>query len=501
MEKKYEILKANLAEWTDIGQAISLLNWDQETNMPPGAAQGRAQAQGTLSRIAHEKATSAEYGKLLEELLPWAEGKGRDSEEYAMLREAKRGYDLSVKLPASFVQECSETSSAAMVAWREAKKSSDFPAFKPHLQKVVEQNRRKAQYLGFRETPYDALLDIYEPGMTKATVAKAFAQLRSEIVPVFAEIRARKDAVSNKILTRSTDTDKQFRLTQDILKAMDYDFNHGRQDRSTHPFTTSIGPADIRVTTWTDKKWIPAAIYASIHEGGHALYEQGIDPAYHKTALGGAASLGTHESQSRLWENIVGRSEPFCKWLLPQLKAYFPAVYGKVTEEELYRAVNKSEPSFIRVEADEVSYNLHILLRFEIESGMLEGTLSLDDAPEAWNAKMKEYLGITPKKASDGILQDVHWSMGAIGYFPTYTLGNIMSAQFYEQAKKSVPGMEDGFARGDFKPLLGWLRQHVHRHGSRYRAAELLEKAGCGPLDVKPFAAYIRNKYSKIYGF
>lgn len=501
MQKKYELLKEKMGEWADIAQALSLLNWDQETNMPSGAAQGRAQAQGTLARIAHEKSTSGEYGRLIDELLPWAESRGRDSVEYAMLREAKRSYDLNAKLPSSFVQECSEAYSTSMVAWREARKNSDFAAFQPHLQKVVDLNRRQAQYFGFKETPYDALLDVYEPGMTKALVAKAFTELRAEIVPVFAEIRQRKDAVSNKILTRSTDINKQFALTQDILKAMGYDFSHGRQDRSTHPFTTSIGPTDIRVTTWTDKKWIPAAIYASIHEGGHALYEQGMDPSFHKTALGGAASLGTHESQSRLWENIVGRSEPFCKWLLPQLRTYFPSVYGKVTEEELYRAVNKSEPSFIRVEADEVSYNLHVLLRFEIETAMLEGTLKLDDAPEAWNAKMKEYLGITPKKASDGILQDVHWSMGTIGYFPTYTLGSIMSAQFYAQAKKAVPGMEDGFAQGDFKPLLGWLRENVHRHGARYRATELLEKSGCGTLDVKPFAAYIRNKYSKIYGF
>lgn len=501
METKFNRLKEKFAEVSDINSASNILQWDQEVYMPAGSAQARAEALSTLSRISHEKFTSPEMGGLIEEVSPWALSKGPDSDEAGTLRALKRDHDRAVKLTPEFVAEFSKTVSLAMEAWQGAKAKSDFQAFKPHLEKIVDLSRKKAAMLGCAKNPYDALLDEFEPGMTKLQVEKAFSELREGLVPVVAKIIENKSRVSNKILSRALNEEKQFDFVREITKALGYDLTRGRQDKSAHPFTTTFSINDVRITTRIQKKWFPGALYASIHECGHALYDQGVDQSYERTPLSGGTSLGIHESQSRMWENLVGRSSPFCSWLLPRLKKEFPSQFSKVETEEFYRAVNKSGPSLIRIESDEATYNLHVLLRFEIESALLEGNLKVEDAPAAWNEKMKKYLGVRPKNDAEGILQDIHWSCGSIGYFPTYTLGNLVSVQLFNKALSEIPGLYSGFEKGDFKPLLDWLRKNIHVHGRKYTANELLKRTVNDTLKVQPFISYIENKYSEIYGF
>ncbi|MDQ7772072.1 MAG: carboxypeptidase M32 [Elusimicrobiales bacterium] len=501
MENKFAELRKRYEETAALGSARAVLAWDQRVTMPPGGAPGRARSMSALARVVHGKATDPEVGRLIGETWDWAQAKGPDSFEAAYLRVLKRDYDRATRLPSDFVAEMSAAASAAMAAWEAAKKNSDFPSFAPHLEKMVGFNRRQAEFLAPGEPAYDTLLDLYEPGMRRAELEPLLGELAEGMKPVIKAISESSAAVSDDTLKGDFDEKAQLALADELVRELGFDFTKGRQDRSVHPFTTGFSLSDIRITTWTMRDWLPACVYASLHECGHALYAMGAPAGFEFTPLAGGAGLGVHESQSRFWENFVGRSRPFCEWLLPRLRRHFPGKFDKTGPEELYRAVNKSGPSFIRVEADEVTYDMHIALRFRLETALLDGSLKVKDLPEAWNAGMKELFGIVPKNDAEGVLQDVHWSQGTIGYFPTYSLGNLMAAQLNEAMRADMPDMDGLIARGEFAPLLGWLREKIHVHGARYFPADLLRRATGKERDAAPFVRYIKEKYSGIYGF
>ena len=501
MKEKFQELKKRVSEVYAINSASAVLSWDQQVNMPPGGAGARAAALSALEELSHAKFTDPGNGRLIAELYDWAQGLGEDSFEAGYLRALKRDHEKAVKLTPELVGEFSRAVSEAVNAWAKARKDSDFKAFAPHLQKVLDLNLRKAEALGCGNSPYDALLDLYEPGATKAGLEPVLGKLAGGLKPVIKEIAARAGSVSNAPVLGDFDESAQMDLVNDIVKKLGYDFSRGRQDRSAHPFTTDFSVDDVRITTRTQKDYLPMAIFGSAHECGHALYGQGTPKEFDFTPLAGGASQGMHESQSRFWENIVARSLPFCRWLLPLLRERFPGRFDTASPELLYSAVNRSAPSMIRVEADEVTYNLHILLRFEMEIAMLEGKLKVRDAPELWNAKMKDFFGIGPENAAEGILQDIHWAYGMIGYFPTYTIGNLISAQLAAGLDKDRPGWRELPAKGDFAPILSWLRARVHVHGRKYLPGRLLEKEFGEGVKVEPFLYYIKTKYSALYGF
>jgi carboxypeptidase Taq len=488
-------LKNHFAIIDDIGNANSLLGWDQNTKMPPGANAARGQMMATLGVLSHERMTDKRVGKWLKEL-----DKAKLSPvDKAMVQQAHRSYDRATKIPASFVETWAKQRSKAQAVWIEARQKNDFKLFAPELKKVFDLSRQYAEYLGYKDHPYDALHDGYEVGSTVANIKKVFQPLRDETVSLVKAIQGSKKKLDTKVLQQHFDETFQENFAVDIVKTFGYDFNYGRLDRTVHPFAQGISKYDVRITTRYSPTFISMALFGTMHEAGHAMYEQGIADKYHRTPLGHAISLGIHESQSRMWENLVGRSKPFWQWAYPTLQKTFPKQLKKVALEPFYEAINKVSPSFIRVEADEVTYNLHVMVRFELELALLEGSLKITDLPEAWNAKYKEYLGITPKTNSEGCLQDVHWSFGLIGYFPTYTLGNIMSVQLFEAAKKAHPSIEKDMTNGKFDKLFGWLRENIHEHGSRYLPQELLKRATGSVLDSQPYVSYLNKKFAALY--
>ncbi len=484
----------------DLHAASAVLHWDQETQMPPGGATDRALALSTLARLGHETFVQPRVGELLARLEGRTADLPYDSFEASLVRVTRRHYQRAIKIPARLAAELAEAASLATDAWTRAKAANDFGAFAPHLERNVRLVREVADCIGYAQHRYDALLDEYEPGMTLDDIRPLFARLKDRLVPLVRAIARRAEAVDDAVLHQGYDEAGQWRLTVEVLRAIGYDFQRGRQDRSAHPFTTSFGPGDVRVTTRIDPNDFSSALYSSIHEGGHALYEQGIPEALRRTPLFDGASLGIHESQSRLWENVVGRSRAFWRFLLPKAQAIFPEQLGRADAETLYRAVNRSQPSEIRTEADEVTYNLHIFLRLELEDDLLEGRLSVADLPDAWNAKMEAYLGLRPRDDAHGVLQDIHWSHASIGYFPTYTLGNILSVQFYEQACRERPEIPDAIEHGDFAPLLSWLRERIHVHGAKLTPQELVQRVTGGPIRIEPYVAYLERKYGELYG-
>jgi carboxypeptidase Taq len=500
MEETIASLKTLLAEVADVERAGAVLSWDQEVHMPPGGGAARAEAMATLGRIAHEMATSDEIGRLLEELGPWAEAQDPEGDDAAIVRVARRDFEKNTKIPSQLVAELSRTCSRANEAWKEALRSSDYESFRPHLEAVLDLVRQKADALGWEECRYDALLDLFEPEMKTAQVARVFRDLKTELVPFVRDVLARGDRVDDAILRLEYDEDRQWAFGEEVVRKLGYDFETGRQDRSTHPFTTSFSPSDVRITTRLDRRQFRTMLFGTIHEAGHAMYEQGLPVELDRTPLCRATSLGIHESQSRLWENQVGRGLPFWRHFFPRLQEVFPENLGGVSLEEFHRAINRAEASPVRVEADEVTYNLHVMLRFEIENEMLEGNVDLKDLPDLWNTKMAESLGIVPENDSLGVLQDIHWSWGMIGYFPTYTLGTLVSAQLWETALEAIPEIPARMEEGDFSPLLEWLRANIHRHGSRYVPAELVKRVTGSDLDAGPFLRYLTTKYGEIYG-
>ena len=489
-------LRKRLATVSDLGSANALLAWDQQTYMPKGGVEGRAEGMATLSRLAHEHFVDAETKGLLDDAGDLDPG----TEDGALVRRARRDYERSTRLPSRLVEEMTRAESLAEPAWVEARASSDFSLFAPHLEGILPLQREAAEALGYEDHPYDALLDGYEPGATKARLEVMFEELKKGIVPLIREISERGDDGRAAVLRGSFDEVAQEAFGEEVVTAFGYDWNRGRQDRTVHPFCINFGPDDVRITTRFDPDWLSPALFGTMHETGHGLYEQGVDARYARTPLAGGTSMGIHESQSRMWENLVGRSRGFWSHYYPRLQGAFPEPLRGVDVEAFYRAINAVSPSEIRVEADEVTYNLHILLRFELEVALIEGSLAVADLPEAWNAKMEEYLGITPSSDATGVLQDVHWSAGLFGYFPTYTVGNVLSVQFFEEAVKASPQIPEGIRNGEFSALLQWLRQNIHRHGSFYLPDELVERVTGHPLDTAPYLRYLRTKFGELYG-
>jgi carboxypeptidase Taq len=500
MSESLERLKTILAEVTDLSRAAALLEWDQETYMPPGGVTPRSEQMSTLSRLAHVGFTSAEVGRLLGELEDETSGLPFDSYEASLVRVTRRDYDKDRNLSPELVSEIARAGSAAQPIWQKARRESDFKLFAPALEKNVELNRRLADALGYEDRPYDALIDRYEPGMTTNALESIFAELKRAIVPLVADIARHADAVDDRVLYRGFEPAQQVKYALELVTKLGYDVQRGRQDISTHPFSTTFGPGDARITTRVSRDFFNECLFGSIHEAGHAMYSQGHGDEIDRTPLWGGASPGAHESQSRLWENLVGRSLPFWKHFFPSLRNAFPEPLKDVDDEAFFRAVNRSYPSLIRVEADEVTYNMHVLLRFELENELLEGKLKVKDLPEAWNQRVEAYLGINVPNDREGVLQDIHWSYVSFGVFPGYTLGNLIGAQLMEKVRTDIHDLDSQFEAGQFAPLLGWLRKNVHRHGRKFTPNELLERATGRPLTAAPWIAYVRQKFGALYG-
>ncbi len=497
-DKLYE-LKRELGEVHDLERAAALLNWDLQTYMPSGGATARSQQSATLSRLAHEKFTSDEIGRLLEDLEAATRDLPYEDDTVSLLRITRREYDKARRVPGELVHELAQTEGLAMPAWAKARAESDFDPFAPHLEKILELKRREAGYLGYRDRMYDALLDLYEPGMKTVQVQAIFDDVRKELVPLVHAISERSDLVDDSILQREYDEQKQWDLSLEALRLIGFNFENGRQDKSVHPFTTGFSNRDVRVTTRLSRNYFPMALFGTLHEGGHGLYEQGSPDKFLRTPLSGGASLGVHESQSRLWENLVGRSRPFWQFFFQRFRDTFPESADGADPETIYRAVNRVQPSLVRVEADEVTYNLHIMLRFQIENALLEEKLAVRDVPAAWDAAMQEFLGVTPSTVAEGALQDIHWSIGSIGYFPTYSLGTFFSVQLFDQARADIPDLYTQFERGDYSALLGWLRTHVHQHGRKFTLNELAVRISGEPLQTRSYLRYLKEKFGEIY--
>lgn len=497
-----EPLINRLLEIRRIQSAASVLSWDQETYMPAGGGAARAEQIATLEGLAHEKLVSQEVETLLADWIDPATGQaaaGWDEPSRSLLRETWRDFSRAQKLPSAFVIRLSRECSLAQQAWVTAREESRFSKFLPSLRTIISLKREEADYLGYRNSPYDALLDTYEPGATIGQLAPLFTELRERLVVLLRKVQASGVAVDDTCLHQRFDQAKQIEFGRLVLVAMGYDFERGRLDLSAHPFTTSFHPTDVRVTTRVFEKDLPSCLFSCIHEGGHGLYDQGLDPRYYGSPLGESVSLGIHESQSRLWENCVGRSRAFWHCFYPILQQTFPQQLGTVPLDLFYAAINRASPSLIRVEADELTYNLHIMLRVEIEQALIENRVQPDDLPELWNEKMQSYLGIVPEQDAEGVLQDVHWSMGAFGYFPTYTLGNLYAVQFFEQAKQELPQLEEHIAAGQLVPLRRWLEQKIHRWGRMFTPDHLARRVTGKGVSPEPFLHYLEGKYRELY--
>ena len=498
MEDKLQALKQRLMEVDDLNMAGALLNWDQTTYMPEGGAPARGRQMATLSRLAHEKFTDAEIGRLLDALE--AANMPEDSDDAALVRITRRDYDRLTKVPTSFVAEISEHMAATYQTWTQARPANDFARVRPLLEKTLDYSRRFGEFFAPYDHIADPLIDYSDYGMKAESVREVFAQLRAGLVPLVKAITDQPPADDSFIYSHYPQQ-AQLDFGQRVIKAYGYDFKRGRQDLTHHPFMTKFSGGDVRITTHVKENDLRDALFSTLHEAGHALYEQGINRAYEATPLNGGTSSGVHESQSRLWENIVGRSREFWTFYYPQLQAVFPDQLGSVPLDAFHRAVNKVGRSLIRIDADEVTYNLHVMIRFELELQMLEGTLAIKDLPEAWNAAYTNDLGITPPDDKDGALQDVHWYGGFIGgAFQGYTLGNILSAQFYEVALKAHPEIPGEIAQGQFATLHDWMADNIYQYGSKYPAPELIERVTGGGLDVDPLLNYLKTKFGELYG-
>lgn len=484
----------------------AVLGWDQETYMPPAAIEERGDQLAYLEGLAHEKQTMPEIGELLAALGSTGENPEGDTTlspmDRAYLRIMRRNYDQATKVPTELVSEMAKATSLSQAAWAKARSGNDFPAFEPHLQKMVDFNRRIADCLDPSGKPYDVLLDRFEEGGTQAGIAAVFNPLRDELVKLMDRIRSRPQ-VNDDFLHRHCPEADQAKASSYLMKILSYDLERGRLDKTAHPFTTTLGVSDVRITTRYVEDFFPSSVFGTIHESGHALYELGMGPApeYQRTSLADAASMAVHESQSRLWENMVGRSLGFWKNHLQEFARMLTPVLDGVSIDEYYRAINKVEPSLIRTEADEVTYSLHVILRFELEAELLSGNLAVKDLPGAWNERMQAFLGIVPPDDAKGCLQDIHWSMGAIGYFPSYALGNLYGAQFWDAMKDQGFDPAVAVENDNLGAILTWLRANVHSAGAVYKPGELARKVTGESLDASHFMRYLNEKYARVYGF
>jgi len=497
MTEKLNRLKEILGEVSDLHHAASVLEWDQNVSMPPGGSEARGQQLATLGKIAHEKLTSDEVGKLIEDLKREHTTPGTD--DAALVRLSAREFDKSTRVPAKYIVEQAIVTTKAFDAWVEAKGKSDFSIFRPHLEKIIELVHEYVSFFPPTDHPYDTLLDNYEPGMKTAEVQAIFDGLRPKQVELIKAIKSAKQT-KDDFLRKKYNEKKVWEFGESIITQFGYDWSRGRQDKAPHPFQTTFSVNDARITNRFETNNPLATLFGAMHESGHAMYEQGSNPAYERTPLAGGTSLAVHESQSRLWENLVGRSLPFWEHFFPELKKTFPVQLDGVSLKSFYKAINKVEASFIRVNADEATYNLHVMLRLELEIGMTEGRFAVKDLPEIWNAKMNDYLGIVPPNDALGVLQDVHWSSGLMGYFSTYTLGNLISAQLWEEINKDIKDLDDQIRKGKFDVLLGWLRGKIHIHGHKYDPQDLVQKVTGSKINSAAYIRYLTRKYSDIYG-
>jgi carboxypeptidase Taq len=496
----YSELIRRTREASLLGSCAGVLGWDERTYLPTNGAAFRSEQMALLARLGHEMITGPEIG----ELLGRVEGTGLvvdpESDAAVNVREIRRTYDRAVKVPKELVEELARVTTRAQGEWAAARKAKDFGRFRPWLEKIVGLKRQEADAIGYSSNPYDALLDEYEPGATAGEITNLFTALAADLVPLVQAISSSKRAPNRDILTREFPVEKQEAFGRAAAAAVGFDFQSGRLDTTTHPFCSGIGPGDCRITTRYNPRFFNESFFGILHESGHGIYEQNLPAEHHGTPLGTAASLGVHESQSRLWENQVGRGRPFWEHFLPKAREAFPAALGDVRLDDFLFAVNDVRPSFIRVEADEATYNLHIILRFELEQGLLTGDVPVADLPAAWNDKFQAMFGLTPPDDAAGCLQDIHWSFGGLGYFPTYTLGNLYAAQFMARARTDLPGLDDDFRRGEFGRLKEWLTEKIHRQGQRYRANEMCRRITGQSLDHRPFISYLRDKFAPLYG-
>lgn len=492
-------LRRRLGEWSDLQYALYVLNWDQSTYMPPGGAESRGRQMALLGRLSHEMFTDPAVGRLLDVLEPWAAGQPYEGDDAALVRVTRIKYDRATRIPAPFMAEFLEHTAHIYQAWTSARPANDFAGIRPLLEKTLDLSRRYAAFYPEAEHPADPFIAESDYGMTVATVRPLFAELRAQLAPLAARITTQRLA-DDSCLHRHYPSAAQLALGEKMARAYGYDFERGRQDLTHHPFATKFGPGDVRITTRIKVDDFGWGLFSTLHEAGHAMYEQGIAPELSYTTLDQGTSSGVHESQSRLWENLVGRSRAFWEHYYPETQAAFPEALGDVDLETFYRAVNRVQRSLIRTEADEVTYNLHVIIRFELECQLLEGTLAVADLPAAWNAAYAEALGVAPPDDRDGVLQDVHWYGGPIGgQFQGYTLGNVLSGQFWAAALAAHPEIPGEIAQGRFATLHGWLRDNIYRHGSKFTAAELVERVTGSPISIAPYMAYLRDKYGELY--
>jgi carboxypeptidase Taq len=491
-EQAYSELIEQSKSETVLASCASLLQWDAEIMMPRRGVENRGQQMAIIAGLAHERATDPRRAELLTQVEGSALVSDPDSAEAVNVRELRRDYDRSTRLPKKLVEEMARTSAMSAQAWSEARDNDDFPSFAPWLEKTFALSREKADALGYDDVRYDALLEDYEPGRTTAELTPLFARLRSELVPLVDRIRGQSHP---DVPAGEFPVDRQRVFSEGVAEKLGFSLDGGRFDLGPHPFCTMIGPDDVRIAVRYHVNDFPSGFLGVMHETGHAFYDLGLDASHYGTPMGSAASLGIHESQSRMWENLVGRSLGFWDHFYPDLKTTFPEALRDVSLNAFRRAMNRVQPGLIRVEADEVTYNLHIIIRFELERALLDGDLSANDVPGAWSELYQRYLGITPENDSVGCLQDIHWSEALIAYFPTYTLGNIYSAQLFAAADRDIGPLSEAFARGEFNQLREWLRDNVHRHGRRYKAPELVQRATGRALDPSALIASLTARY------
>ena len=497
MNSLYEIYRKEMSKIADVGHAIAVLQWDKEVYLPKGSATFRSQQIATLSSIAHELFTSDSFSDLLNKL---SVDDSLSEEQSRNIALTKRDHEKSTKFTTEFIVKKSQTISTCFQAWLSAREKNDHTIYLAPLTELMKIVREEAEILGYEGHPYDALLDYYEPMLTVEKLEALFTPLKQELKTILHKISSRPQ-VDNSILHKHYDKDEQWKFGIEVLRNMGYNFDMGRQDIAAHPFTTSFSSQDVRVTTRIDENDLGNMTWSCIHEGGHALYEQGLDSKNYGLPLGKYISLGIHESQSRLWENNVGRSKTYWSHMLITLKEHFPNQLTDFSLQDFYKAINKVAPNLIRTEADELHYHLHVIIRYEIEKELMEKTLEIKDIKSAWNTKYKDYLGVDVPDDNNGFLQDVHWAHGSIGYFPTYSIGSLYAAQFFDEASKEITDLDKQIGNGDNAPLLEWLREHIHKHGQFYDAEDLCKKITGEGLNAKYFIDYVSDKYAEIYGF
>ena len=501
----YAQLRERLGIVNDLNRTIGLLGWDQRTIMPKKGAAERAQRMATLEKVVHEMAIADEVGEWFAALEEYEQGLPFDSDDASIIRVARRDYQQERLIPTELTVALMNAGNEGYMAWVEARAASDFSKLQPHLEKLVDLNRQVIALVREADSSfdedYDVLLNDYEPRLRASEVTHVFDVLKEATIPLVAVVRERADQIDDSLVHGDFDVETQKRLVTTIAKQLGFSDDAWRLDVTQHPFASSPGIDDIRITTRYFDDFLNPALFGTMHEFGHGLYEHGVSKDLGRTALARGASMAFHESQSRMWENLIGRGRPFWDWALPVLREYFPGQFATATEDDIYRAVNKLGPSLIRVEADELTYNLHIILRFEMERDLFSGTLQVADLPEVWNAKVKEYLGIDVPNDAVGVLQDVHWGSGLMGYFPTYALGNVVSLQLWERIRREIPDLDEQTARGEFETLRTWLATNIHRHGRKFTPNELLERVvGVREFDPQPLVRYLTAKVEELYG-